>query len=34
MNALMNVVNGFLFGVGVILAAVFMRVALHVGACG
>lgn len=30
----MNIVNGFLFGSGLILAAAFFKVALHVGFCG
>ncbi len=34
MGTLLNVVNGFLFGVGLILAAAFMRVALHMQICG
>lgn len=29
-----SVVNGFCFGVGIVLAATFMRVALHLGVCG
>lgn len=29
-----QIVNGFLFGTGVILAAAFMRVALHLSICG
>lgn len=29
----MQIVNGFLFGSGLILAAAFFRVALHVGFC-
>ncbi|QMV49861.1 MAG: hypothetical protein [Mu-like cryoconite phage AB09] len=29
MNTLMNVVNGFLFGIGLVLAACAMRVAFH-----
>jgi hypothetical protein len=29
-----QIVNGFLFGTGIILAAAFMRVALHMGVCG
>lgn len=34
MNTLMNVVSGFMFGVGLILAAAFMRIALHMGIAG
>ena len=30
----MNIVNGFLFGVGLILAAGAMRIALHMTVCG
>ncbi len=30
----MQVVNGFLFGSGLILASAFFRVALHMGFCG
>lgn len=33
MNALMNVANGFLFGVGMILAVAFMKAVLHMGIC-
>lgn len=33
MSSLINIVNGFLFGVGLILAAAFMKVALHMGIC-
>lgn len=29
-----QLVNGFLFGSGVLLAAAFFRVALHIGLCG
>lgn len=29
-----SVVNGFLFGVGLILAATAMRLAFHVSVCG
>ncbi len=29
-----QVVYGFLFGVGIILASAFMRVALHLSVCG
>lgn len=29
-----QVINGFLFGSGAILAAAFFRVALHMGLCG
>lgn len=34
MNSLMQIANGFCFGVGVILAAALMRVVLHMGLCG
>ena len=34
MATAMSVVNGFCFGVGMILAAAAMRVILHVGFCG
>jgi hypothetical protein len=34
MNFGIQVVNGFLFGVGIILAAAFMKIALHLGVCG
>jgi hypothetical protein len=34
MNYGVQLVNGFLFGTGLILAAAFMRVALHMGVCG
>jgi hypothetical protein len=30
----LQIVNGFLFGSGIILAAAFFRVALHMGVCG
>jgi hypothetical protein len=30
----MSLVNGFLFGAGMVLAAAFLRVALHLGICG
>lgn len=30
----MSVVNGFAFGVGIILASALMRVVLHMGFCG
>ena len=33
MNQAMAVVNGFLFGVGLILAATAMKVAFHIGLC-
>lgn len=33
MNALMNVANGFLFGVGLILAAAAMKAVLHMQFC-
>jgi hypothetical protein len=33
MNNLMNVVNGFLFGTGFILAAEFWHVLFHFGIC-
>ena len=29
-----QIVNGFLFGAGIVLAAAFMRVALHLSVCG
>jgi hypothetical protein len=29
-----QIVNGFLFGSGLILAAAFFKVALHLGFCG
>ncbi len=29
-----QIVNGFCFGAGAILAAAFMRIALHLGVCG
>jgi hypothetical protein len=29
-----QVINGFLFGSGLILAAAFFRAALHMGICG
>lgn len=29
-----SIVNGFCFGVGMILAATFCKVALHIGFCG
>lgn len=29
-----SIVNGFLFGSGMILAAAFFKVALHLGFCG
>jgi len=34
MNYGIQLVNGFLFGVGIVLAAAFMRVALHMSVCG
>lgn len=34
MNSLMQVANGFFLGVGVILAAAFMRAVLHMSVCG
>ncbi len=33
MSALMQTVNGFLFGIGLILAALVMRLLFHVGLC-
>lgn len=30
----MNLVSGFLFGIGLILASAFMKVALHLSLCG
>lgn len=33
MNQLNSVVNGFLFGVGLILASALMKVVLHMGVC-
>lgn len=34
MPSAMAVVNGFLFGLGLILAAAFMQAVLHLGFCG
>ncbi len=34
MNYAIAVVNGFCFGVGLVLAAAAMRVAFHLGLCG
>ena len=34
MNQAMSVVNGFCFGVGIILAAAAMRVVFHMNLCG
>lgn len=34
MSSLMTLVNGFLFGSGLILAAVAFKVAFHVSMCG
>ncbi len=34
MNSVMNVANGFLFGVGLILASAAMRVVFHMSVCG
>jgi hypothetical protein len=34
MQYLMQLVLGFFFGAGLILAVLFFRVALHVGICG
>lgn len=34
MNQLNQVVNGFLFGSGLILAAMFFKAVLHSGFCG
>lgn len=34
MNYAIQIVNGFLFGVGLVLAASAMRVAFHLGICG
>ena len=33
MNSLMNVANGLLFGIGLILAAALMRILLHMQFC-
>lgn len=33
-NSLMQVVNGFLFGIGLIVAAFVMKWIFHVGFCG
>ncbi len=33
MNQLNSVVNGFLFGVGIILASALMKTVLHMGFC-
>lgn len=33
-NSLMQIANGFLFGSGLILAAMLFRVVLHSGFCG
>ena len=33
MNSLMQVANGFLFGSGMILAAMLFRAVLHAGLC-
>lgn len=34
MNSLMEIVNGFLWGIGLVLAAALMRAVLHMGICG
>lgn len=33
MNALMRIANGFLFGLGMILAVALMKALLHMGLC-
>lgn len=34
MNQLIQICNGFLFGIGLILASALMRAVLHMGLCG